>query len=908
LFFFISLALKMVDDRRKAMYDGFDSVNFSHSREWGEVAKDFVSRAFANNPSTVKCPCSICRNCWRQNLHNLQLHLLKNGFMPNYLVWYELGEVEDPVPDAAVVDEEEDVDRMDEMLADLRNEYLEGESLEPPEEIQQFYKLLEAVERKVHEGTHVTVLEAVTRLMAMKSKYNISNNCFNDFLKFVMDLIPQNHELPKDLYHCKKVVAGLGMDYKKIDACENNCMLFWNRGEGLVNDEGLTHCKVCKKSRYIEVVDEDGCSVTTNVPIKQLRYMPIGPRLKRLFLNPEVAEQMRWHKVRDRSEQDPDIMIHPSDGEAWEALDSFDPGFASDPRSVRLGMSTDGFTPYSTSSTSYSCWPVFMMPYNLPPTKCMKEGFMFLALIIPGPKHPGTKINVFMEALMKELEDLWKGQDAYDAFSKRPFKLRAAYLWSIHDLPAYGIWSGWCTHGKLMCPICKSDTKAYRLDHGKKVTFFDSHRRFLPRNHPFRNDTKSFRKGIKVTEGPPKRLTGKDIIHQLEDLKLAADGVSFEGYGKQHNWSHKSFLWNLPYAEALILPHNVDLMHQERNVAESIISMCFDFTGQTKDNLNARKDLAMLCDRPFLEVQRSANGNESRPRAPYCLKPEDRKKILRWVKSLKFPDRYAANLKRAVNLGTGKLNGLKSHDYHILMERLLPVMFRGFLSHDLWKMLAELSYFYRQLCAKEISKKLMLKFEKEVVVLLCKMEKVFPPGFMNCMQHLMVHLPWEAHVGGPVQFRWMYSQERELKKLRATVRNKARVEGCIAEAFAAKEITNFSNLYLSSANNVNAHSTRYHIVNEAPLSDLSVFQWKGIGVGASTAHNVELPERNRIMLYMYCNMPELTPFFNMFEEAYKPRGQQLTQKQWDDILVKGGSGGNSFITWFHEHVIIFLES
>jgi hypothetical protein len=278
------------------------------------------------------------------------------------------------------------------------------------------------------------------------------------------------------------------------------------------------------------------------------------------------------------------------------------------------------------------------------------------------------------------------------------------------------------------------------------------------------------------------------------------------------------------------------------------------------------------------------------------------------VKSLKFPDRYAANLKRAVNLGTGKLNGLKSHDYHILMERLLPVMFRGFLSHDLWKMLAELSYFYSQLCAKEISKKLMLKFEKEVVVLLCKMEKVFPPGFMNCMQHLMVHLPWEARVGGPVQFRWMYSQERELKKLRATVRNKARVEGCIAEAFAAKEITNFSNLYLSSANNVNAHSTRYHIVNEAPLSDLSVFQWKGIGVGASTAHNVELPERNRILLYMYCNMPELTPFFNMFEEAYKPRGQQLTQKQWDDILVKGGSGGNSFITWFHEHVIIFLES
>jgi hypothetical protein len=74
-----------------------------------------------------------------------------------------------------------------------------------------------------------------------------------------------------------------------------------------------------------------------------------------------------------------------------------------------------------------------------------------------------------------------------------------------------------------------------------------------------------------------------------------------------------------------------------------------------------------------------------------------------------------------------------------------------------------------------------------------------------------------------VQFRWMYSQERELKKLRATVRNKARVEGCIAEAFTCKEITNFSSMYFSRANNVNAHTSRYHIVNEIPLSELSIF-------------------------------------------------------------------------------------
>jgi hypothetical protein len=71
------------------------------------------------------------------------------------------------------------------------------------------------------------------------------------------------------------------------------------------------------------------------------------------------------------------------------------------------------------------------------------------------------------------------------------------------------------------------------------------------------------------------------------------------------------------------------------------------------------------------------------------------------------------------------------------------------------------------------------------------------------MQHLLVHLPWEALVG-LVQFGWMYSQKRELKKLRVMVRNKASVEGCIAEAFAAREITLFSSKYFSDANNVNA--------------------------------------------------------------------------------------------------------
>jgi hypothetical protein len=53
-----------------------------------------------------------------------------------------------------------------------------------------------------------------------------------------------------------------------------------------------------------------------------------------------------------------------------------------------------------------------------------------------------------------------------------------------------------------------------------------------------------------------------------------------------------------------------------------------------------------------------------------------------------------------MNLESEKLSGVKSHNYHIFMERHLPVMFCRYLNDDVWKVLAKVSHFYRQLCAK----------------------------------------------------------------------------------------------------------------------------------------------------------------------------------------------------------------
>jgi hypothetical protein len=97
-------------------------------------------------------------------------------------------------------------------------------------------------------------------------------------------------------------------------------------------------------------------------------------------------------------------MVQSSDSEAWKALDDFDADFIKDERNVRIGLATDGFSPYNMSAVSYSCWSIFAIPYKLPPALCLKYEYMFMCLIIPGPDHPGTRINMMLKPLIEELK------------------------------------------------------------------------------------------------------------------------------------------------------------------------------------------------------------------------------------------------------------------------------------------------------------------------------------------------------------------------------------------------------------------------------------------------------------------------------------------------------------------------
>jgi hypothetical protein len=85
--------------------------------------------------------------------------------------------------------------------------------------------------------------------------------------------------------------------------------------------------------------------------------------------------------------------------------------------------------------------------------------------------------------------------------------------------------------------------------------------------------------------------------------------------------------------------------------------------------------------------------------------------------------------------------------------------------------------------------------ERLTLVLLSKLEKIFSPGFFNPMQHLILHLPYEARMGGSVQGRWCYPIERCLKTIRKKYRNKCKIEASIAEAYILEEVSNFTTTY-----------------------------------------------------------------------------------------------------------------
>ena len=276
----------------------------------------------------------------------------------------------------------------------------------------------------------------------------MSDKCFDEMLGLFHDMLPSDNVLLKTMYSVRKFLRAFDLGFERIHACVNDCCLFRK------DKENLENCPTCGTSRWMS--DKLTNKVRKGVPAKVLRYFPIIPRFKKMFRSKSMAKDLRWHhnnKSKDGK------MRHPVDSVAWELVHEKWPSFSKEVRNLRLGLSTDGFNPFSNLSSKYSACPVMMIMYNLSPWLCMKQENILLSLLIPRPKQLGNDIDVCLEPLIEDLNALWnEGVEVHDAFDNTTFTLRAILMWTIQDFPAYGNLAGCKTRGYCSCPLCGKDT------------------------------------------------------------------------------------------------------------------------------------------------------------------------------------------------------------------------------------------------------------------------------------------------------------------------------------------------------------------------------------------------------------------------------------------------------------------
>ena len=525
----------------------------------------------------------------------------------------------------------------------------------------------------------------MVKLLHMKSFYRIINSAFSAVMKLLTEAFPEWNTLPKSYNEAKSLLKELGFGYESIHVCSNNCALFRKKYAKLDN------CPVCGLSRWKDPERK-------KIPQKVLRHFPLAPRLKRMFATKEAPEEAQWHKLkRQPSEKE---MCHPADGEAWKHFDEVYSDFAEDARNLRLGLATDGFNPFSEQNSRYSMWPVFVVPYNLPPWACMQESNFMMALLIPGPKSPGKDFDIFLEPLIEDLLDLWKGVRTFDARTHKTFSLRAAVLWCIHDYPALSTLSGRTTRGYFACTHCDKNPLSYSLR--SKIGYI-GHFRFLPKGHRLQRNNEFV--GLHESNEQPSQFTIEELLAELEKVKDVRPEkqqecgkrkrCDMEGRHVGRIWSRMVSLWQLPYWKNLMLRHNLDVMHIEKNICEALIGTILNIVGKTKDAIKDRLDLEDLGIKEELQFREDGE----MPRARYTLSTKQKEAFCKFLQELKFPDGFASNISRCVNADGTKIQGLKTHDCHVLLQRIFPAAMRGFLDNDIYVAIAELGKFFRELCS-----------------------------------------------------------------------------------------------------------------------------------------------------------------------------------------------------------------
>ena len=107
------------------------------------------------------------------------------------------------------------------------------------------------------------------------------------------------------------------------------------------------------------------------------------------------------------------------------------------------------------------------------------------------------------------------------------------------------------------------------------------------------------------------------------------------------------------------------------------------------------------------------------PDAPFTLRKEERYILCKSLKDTKMPDRYESNISNCVDMSTYRLNGMKSHDLHVMMQNLLPMALCGLLDKPVRHAIIWLCKLYNDLCQRELDKQKIARIESNIPEIMC---------------------------------------------------------------------------------------------------------------------------------------------------------------------------------------------
>ncbi|XP_018632714.1 uncharacterized protein [Nicotiana tomentosiformis] len=303
-------------------------------------------------------------------------HLIDKSFPQNYATWVMHGKMNvlhnseniEVTQDAPPIENPVEL-LINEAFGGLRHEsvYVGPSQVVGEEEMihnmptsnnKDFFELLRDGRQELYEGSKYSKLKFLLKLYHIKYLSGLNDKGMTMILDLLRDAF-KFAKIPHSFYEAKKTISKLCLDYIKIDACPNDCILYW---EDDVNAEA---CKYCHTSRWKPEKEssKEHAPVTSKKQKKKkkkkkkkkaakfLRYFSLKSRLQRLFMCSKIEEHMRWHAEDGNKDG---TIRHPTDGEAWKRFNTTFLVFASDPRNVRLGLASDGFNPFGTMNTNYS--------------------------------------------------------------------------------------------------------------------------------------------------------------------------------------------------------------------------------------------------------------------------------------------------------------------------------------------------------------------------------------------------------------------------------------------------------------------------------------------------------------------------------------------------------------------------